>query len=282
MLRALFIIFLSGTLFGVNAESKYDLVAKILTTSSVQISIDDLPGQLSQFPFLIPVEGRDKERLANAFLNELSMGFNEAEALTNLQTYMLQYGNISLLQKTLEWLNSTSGQAVTQAELLSTAGDDDFMRDFIVNFQPSKLEPTRLKLLSSVVERLATTELLFNMLDRMMPVMLNAMVGNEPKLASSAQKMSEFKAKFNLRMAKMRQHLEPMLSQHMLAVHAYIYRGLSDTDLTSFAEFATSEAGIHYIDLINEGYIRVSVNWITQALPNIVSPPAQPETAAEE
>ena len=265
-----------------SAQAKQALVDEILTTSSIKVSIDSLPSQLSQFPAMLPVEGKSKAALSESYLNELSVSFNEAYALNYIRAFLIEHGNEDFLRQTLYWLNSEVGQAVTQVELLANSSDPLAMQYYVNKFDETTCDQQRLKLLSNIINQSEVSDRMFNMLERMMDPMLPAIAQDYDPNSQSQQTLQEFKQKFRHQMQMMQGQVKPILLRRMLAAYAYTYRDLSFSDLQSYSEFVSTPAGKHYVTLANEAIINVSVDWVIQAIPNIVNNERLQHAAVEQ
>jgi len=281
-LRLISLIFIMLLPIVASAQTKSSLVDEILTTSSIKVSIDSLPSQLSQFPALLPIEGKNKAQLSESFLNELSIGFNEAYALNYIRNFLVANGNEAYLQQTLAWLNTEAGQAVTQVELLANSSDPAELQHYVSMFDVNTCDQQRLKLLNNIIAQSEVSDLMFKMLERMMDPMLPAIARDYEKDVVESHKLMEFKQKFSLQMQMMEGQVKPVLAQKMLAAYAFAYRDLSVADLQRYSEFVSTPAGKHYVTLANEAIINVSVDWVIQAIPNIVNVQRPQHAAVEE
>ena len=267
--------------FLAGAKPGPSLVDDILNLSSIKLSIDNIPNQMSQFPALMPVEGEEKSKFSNAFFNEMSESFNEAEALSQIRDHVLQFGREAELAEVKAWLQSSVGRRATQAELLLQGQDPKGVHAIMQSFDENILDEDRRRALKAIVAQAQVGELMFEMLERMMEPTLQALVESRIVSIESTQARDEYQQNFSLKLNRMRHHLQPVFDRQILALFAFTYGDLSLQELQAFAAFSGSKAGQHYYQITNSAFVDVSVGWMTRALPKVIGLKASTQIAAD-
>jgi hypothetical protein len=251
--------------------SKQELVSSIINLSSIKISVNSIPSQLSQIPAMLPVDEQDKSKVMEVFMTELSMGFNEYEALKTIENYLVEQGNVEHFEKVVAWLKSANGKLVTQTELLGLSVNPVDVNNYIMSFNPASYDQTRLKTLEQIVKDAELEDMMFSMIEKLVPPMVESLQGTAFMQDLPMEQQAQFEEEFNNQLTQMRQSMGPMIVQQMVAAYAYTYRDLSQADLQTYAEFISSDAGKHYYKVATEASIAFCVDWLSDVMPKIIT-----------
>lgn len=262
--------------------SKQELVDSVINLSSIKISINSIPSQLSQIPAMIPVDEQDKGELMEVFMAELSAGFNEADALNSIEQYFMQHGEKAKLAAIVEWLSSPEGKAVTQIELLGLSVDPMEANNFIMGFNPASYDAARLSAIQAIVTDTNIEEMMFSMLEKLIPPMVKSMKGTDLMQDMPAEQLAQFDSIFEQQMATMRSSMAPMIAQQMVAALAFTYKDLSLADLQKYSAFVGTDAGKHYYEISMAATVDLCVEWLTDVMPKILALAEQETKVAAE
>ena len=249
------------------AQDKAALVDAVLKQSSIEISIMNMPAQLSQMPAMLPIDSQQKQVFMDDVVNTILRDFNEVEVLNSVKQYFVQHGDTEKLNATLAWLSSPEGREITQVEILAQQVDPLAMQQYIMAFTPEALGEHKFAIYSDMVKASEMSEMMFKMMEKFMPAMMKGIV--ELDKASGQNRItdaSEFEQNFRNQITLMRDQLGPMLEMQMVASFSYMFRDASDSSLVAYNQFLSSDAGKHYLNLSIDSVMEYGVDWMEDVM----------------
>lgn len=265
-------LLLSATVMA-NPDKKA-LVEDVLDASNVKLSLTAIPNQLAQLPAMLPSLQNETPKaqraFAQSFAEELHNKFNEADAYNYVVSYFLNHGDEAKLAEVNQWLTSEKGRGITQQEIQKQTGDFSVMQGFMQSFTPESLETERRLILQRFIDAMAMTQRIGDMTQKMVPKLIRNM--GAAKGESSAQIEAEI-ARFNHvlmpQIEAFQEQMKPQMDLQFLASMTYLYADISDADLNAYADFVSSDAGRHYLDLAMESVMNYSMEWLAEVVPGM-------------
>lgn len=261
----LLILFFVSTSYA--EQDKAALVDAVLKQSSIEISIMNMPAQLSQMPAMLPIDPQQKQVFMDDVVNTILRDFNEVEVLNSVKQYFVQHGETEKLNAALAWLSSPEGREITQVEILAQQVDPLAMQQYIMAFTPEALGEHKFAIYSDMVKASEMSEMMFKMMEKFMPAMMKGIV--ELDKASGQNRItdaSEFEQNFRNQITLMRDQLGPMLEMQMVASFSYMFRDASDSSLVAYNQFLSSDAGKHYLNLSIDSVMEYGVDWMEDVM----------------
>lgn len=249
------------------AQDKAALVDAVLKQSSIEISIMNMPAQLSQMPAMLPIDSQQKQVFMDDVVSTILRDFNEVEVLNSVKQYFVQHGDTEKLNATLAWLSSPEGREITQVEILAQQVDPLAMQQYIMAFTPEALGEHKFAIYSDMVKASEMSEMMFKMMEKFMPAMMKGVV--ELDKATGQNRItdaSEFEQNFRNQITLMRDQLGPMLEMQMVASFSYMFRDASDSSLVAYNQFLSSDAGKHYLNLSIDSVMEYGVDWMEDVM----------------
>lgn len=248
-------------------QDKAALVDAVLKQSSIEISIMNMPAQLSQLPAMMPMEAQQKQVLMDDVVATIMNDFNEVEVFNAVKQHFVQQGDSDKLRLVLNWLNSPEGREITQVEILAQQIDPLAMQQYIMAFTPEALGRRKMALFSDLVAASEMNEMMFKMMEKFMPAMMKGVVEIDKALGQNRiSDPVEFERTFRKQITMMRDQLGPMLEMQMVATFSYMFRDASDPSLEAYSQFLASEAGQHYMALSVDSILEYGVDWMEHML----------------
>jgi hypothetical protein len=274
--KTLFFVALISILFtSIRAKAEQDkavLVDQILQQSSIKIALESLPQQLSQLPHMLPISPEDKSGFMENFMQELSANYNEAEALNAIRQYFITHGEVDKLTEIQVWLSSPIGRRVTQAELLMSQQQLDFVKlqHFMQSYKPTT-DPERHLLITQIVEALNLTETIFSLMENLAPKMFDVIASNSPSIKElGANTAEDFSKVLTEQLGEMKENLGEAMNTQMTSAIAFQLQEISTSELSAYTDYMVSDAGKHYINLSLYSSIEYSTDWMLDALPRLM------------
>ncbi len=228
------------------AEPPVDtLAADVVKLSGIEHSLAALPDTLrTQSDLLAATRLPDEKPSAE---DAALSAFDPEAARMRLIRYMAANCDAEMLSKVLVWLESPVGQKMTAAEgaekgLELQAG----MLKYLAEIRNTPPSPERIVSIRKLVQVSGQLEMVARVFEVTASSVASAINGgaSDPEIGELIH-------------AKVKEAWVPMekqFLQQLVASDLYVYRGVTDDDLSAYIAFLESEAGKRYTKVVGDGY----------------------------
>lgn len=219
------------------------LATKVVQLSGIEKSLKSLPEVLKaqNNPLAFAQLPDEKPTSSDAALS----AFDPEDAKAYLVEYISENSDADTLSKTIKWLESPVGMMITAAEEMEKGLDRQAGQlTFMTKMKENPPAPERLALIRKLVQESGQLEMMSKMFQAMAVRMASAMTGDQPEVEAFAR----------VKVKELVGPMEKQFAQQLTVADLYVYRDVSDSDLSSYIAFLESKAGKGYTKVILEGY----------------------------
>jgi len=217
----------------------YQLMDKSGTTKI----IEGLPLQIQAMGQQMALTNKDPVEHKN-FMQVFTSSLNPDVMLRQMLEHIKKNVSPQELQHILTWLDSDLASRLIKAELQSA--DPKFQQNlmhYIADLQTTPPAPARTKAILNYVESSQVVEQSLKMIMSMLNNMFAALKATQPE-------NEELAATLDAQIEQMAVSMKPVMEQQMILTSYFIYRDISEEDLTQYSNFYKQETGKKYLSLM--------------------------------
>lgn len=220
-----------------------DVARRLLHNSGLAVQLKSFPRQVDQD--LAQAQGRLPDELLAALRSSARESFSPAAMHEDLVRGIAARLTVSEMRKALVWLDTDIGKRMTRAEELAAEQlTPETLQAYSEGIKRRPLSPRRSELIASLITATKAVESAATMMEGValgIAVGMDSMQPAQNRLGASA--LSE-----QLRQSMPPDKLREAVGAVMPAMHAYVYRDVSDADLEAYLAFNRSNSGVRYND----------------------------------
>jgi len=217
----------------------YQLMDKSGTTKI----IEGLPLQMQAMGQQMALTNKDPVE-HKKFMQVFTSSLNPDVMLRQMLEHIRKNVSPQELQHILTWLDSDLASRLIKAELQSA--DPKFQQNlmhYIADLQTTPPAPARTKVILNYVESSQVVEQSLKMIMSMLNNMFAALKATQPE-------NEELAATLDAQIEQMAVSMKPVMEQQMILTSYFIYRDISEEDLTQYSNFYKQETGKKYLSLM--------------------------------
>lgn len=230
-------------------------VAKGVTPELVDqvMEVTGLAKQLNQLPALASrgalVNEQDPTR-ARSIANIVDNCYDPNEATRSVRNYFIQYGDAVTFNNVLNWLQTPTGRKVQEPPVILDENLLMNLKRYELELEDSPAGRRRLMAFRQIVQETRLVENLGETIEKTIDSITSVTPG-------SKEQRAELRKQVKQEVKESQPHLAEMMRRLLVSSYAYLYRDLSDEELSEYLRFLRSESGRRFMKLSNAAQMRI-------------------------
>jgi hypothetical protein len=226
------------------------LAHRLMVRSGMSVQLRGLPRQMEAD--LKRAEGQLDGRVLKALLSASKSAFRAESLEADMRARLAKKLTVPDMHAALRWLESPAGERVTRAEELSAVSlDEERLAEYLHGLARKPLARRRMDAFSSLLRATNATE---SVRAAQEAIALGVAVGAD-RLQPVERQLGAERIREQVESMLPSDKVEALLSQQLPLMFAYMYRDVSDADLSAYLRFLRSAAGRRYQDAMTDAFV---------------------------